>query len=400
MNTMTREQHQQAQGFVQCFVVDSATGEVVKEYPKQKNLILNQGMDQVASTVWANLFIYCSAGNGVTPTSDDSGVTTAAQSGTSVTLTGGTYTFTSTVVDGGNVIKWDTGEEALIVSVADGTNCTVSNSATVADGPFTVYRTNQTQLSSQLKRTNNYLTGTIYCGTILSANVYKMRRTYDFTAEISGANYTEIGLGWDSSIATAIFSRILLAAPVPVLAGQQLRVTYELQLSLSPPSTISKTAIIGGWPVAPALTTDGVEAIQFVGLWSINSSTGNATQFDTGQGASEPSMASNIGVFVSDTATAPNSLGNSISRAATGSVAATRAAYVAGNYYVDKTGTIPVGTGNSTAIRSMGFGYNAPNNFFPYTATTVVFVFNEAQTKLNTHTLSLTYRFSWSRVLS
>ena len=80
MNQIIAGQHQQAQGWVQCFVVDAATGEVVKEYPRQKNLILNQGMDQVATNYWADCFVYCSAGIGTTPTSDDSSPTTAAQS--------------------------------------------------------------------------------------------------------------------------------------------------------------------------------------------------------------------------------------------------------------------------------------------------------------------------------
>lgn len=399
MNQISTAQQQQAQGFVQCFVVDSATGHVVKEYPRQKNLILNQGMDQVATDYWANLFVHCSAGIGTTPTSDDSSPTTATQSGTGVTLSGGTFVFTDTITDAGNVIKWDTGEEAQIVSVTNPTTVVVNNSASVSAGDFVVYRTNQTQLSNQLKRTNTYLTGSPYTGTTLASNVYRMRRTFDFTAEVGTVNYTEIGLGWHVSTPTAIFSRILLAVPVPVDAGQQLRVTYELQLTLLPAAPFSKTAIIGGWPVAPAASANGTEAIQYLGLSQVNT-LGTTNNYDTGFQSSEPALTSQIGVFVSTTSTAPASFGSSISRTGTGYVAATRAAYVAGNWYVDKSGTLPVGTGNSTAIRSMGYGLNNPNLQFPYTTTTMVFVFDEAQTKLNTHTLTLTWRFSWSRVLS
>jgi len=399
MNQIIKAQHQIAQGFVQCFVVDAATGKVVKEYPRQKNLILNQGLDQVATDHWADCFRYCSAGTGVTPTSDDSSPTTASQSGTTVTLVGGTFVFTDTLTDAGKVIKWDTSEEATIITVTSPTVVEVLNSATVPAADFVVYRTNQTGLTSQLKRTSTYLTGAPYTGTTLASNVFQMRRTYDFTAEVGTINYTEIGVGWHVSTPTAIFSRILLAAPVPVTAGQQLRVTYELQLTLLPAAPFSKTAIIGGWPVAPALDTTGVEAIQFLGLSQVATS-GASQNYDNGLQASEPAQTSTIGVFVSDTSTAPASFGSSISRAGTGSVAATVAAYVVGNYYVDKTGTLAVGTGNSVALRSMGFGGHSPNTFFAYTATTMVFVFDEAQTKLNTHTLTLTWRFSWSRVLS
>ena len=399
MNTILKEQHQQAEGFVQCFVVDAASGSVVKEYPKQKNLILNQGMDQVAVNYWADLFAYCSAGNGVAPTSDDSGLTTASQSGNALTLNGGSFTLTSTLVDGGNLIKWDTGEEAMITVVASGTSATVANSASVGAGQFTVYRTNQTQLGSQLKRTNNYLAGLPYTGSVLTSNVLKMRRTFDFTAEVSGATYTEIALGWNNVSVSAIFSRILLTLPVPVLTGQQLRVTYELRITVTPSAPVSKTAIIGGWPVAPAATTDGVECVQYLGIAAPNTS-GTSTIWDGGGWSSEPSSASFCGVFVSDTATRPASFGGAIARTNTGSANTTTAAYIAGSWYVDKSGTLSVGVGNSSAIRSMGYGYHQPNNIFASTSTTIVFVFNEAQTKLNTHTLTLTYRFSWSRVLS
>lgn len=400
MNHIIRAQHQQAQGFVQCFVVDAATGQVIKEYPRQKNLILNQGMDQVASSYWADLMDYCSAGTGVTPTNDDGGVTTATQSGTTVTLSGGLFTFTDTLTDAGKVIKWTSGEEAMIVTVTNPTTVVVNNSASVSANTFVVYRTNQTQLSNQLKRTNSYLTGSPYTGTTVAVNVLKFRRTYDFTAEVGTVNYTEIGLGWSNVGATSIFSRILLSLPVTVTAGQQLRVTYELQLTVTPAVPFSKTAIIGGWPVAPALTTDGVEGVQFFGLAFVNSNGATQSGIDNGLIASEPAQTGAIGVFVSTDATAPASIGSSVSRSAVGSVGATRAAYIAGTWYVDKSGTIPVGTGNSSAIRSMGYGYHSPNNFFANTSTTMVFVFNEAQTKLNTHTLTLTWRFSWSRVLS
>ena len=398
MNKNIRVAHQEAQGFVQCFVVEAATGRVVKEYPRQKNLILNQGMDAVASNTWAKCMEYCSAGIGVTPTSDDSSPTTATQVGNTVTLSGGSFVFTDTLTDAGKVIKWDTNEEAQIVTVTNPTTVVVNNSQSVSAGDFVVYRTNQTQLSNQLKRTSAVLAGSPYTGTTLTSNVYKLRRTFDFTAEVGTVNYTEIGLGWHTSTPTAIFSRILLAVPVPVTSGQQLRVTYELQLTLTPNAPVSKTAVIGGWPVAPALTTDGVECVQYVGMASVQTNGQTSGGYDNGLTANEPSGGGSV--FVSDTATAPTSFGSSVSRAGTGEAVTTTAAYVAGNWYVDKTGTLVVGSGNSVALRSMGYGPYVLPSYHSYTQNTMVFVFNEAQTKLNTHTLTLTWRFSWSRVLS
>src|SRR5574337_1049881 len=139
MSDIIKQRHLQAQGFVQCFVVDAATKQVVREYPVQKNLILNQGMDALATQLFADCMNYCSAGTGVTPTNDDSGTTTATQSGTSVTLAGGSFTFTNTGTDAGNGIKPDTGEEAMVVSVSSPTSVTVDRSASVSAGQFTVY---------------------------------------------------------------------------------------------------------------------------------------------------------------------------------------------------------------------------------------------------------------------
>lgn len=399
MSEITRTLHQRAEGFVQCSVVDAATGKVIKEYPRQHNLILNQGMDRVASNLWADLFDYCSAGTGTTPTSDSGGVTTATQAANTVTLAGGSFTFTDTATDSGKVIKWATGEEAMIATVTNPTTAVVNNSATVGATTFVVYRTNQTQLTTQAKRTNTYLTGSPFCGTTLAANVISMRRTYDFTAEVGTVNYTEIGVGWSNVGLTSIFSRILLVAPVTVTAGQQLRVTYQLQVTVSPPAAFSKTAIINGWPVLPAAGTSGTEAVQYIGLSSVNTS-GNTTQIDNGFNASEPAQTGTLGVFLATDATAPAAFGSVISRSGAVAVSASVAAYIAGSYYVDKSATFPVGSGNGTSWRSMGIGTHNPNLWFAWTNTTMVFVFDEAQTKLNTHTLTLTWRFSWSRVLS
>src|SRR5574337_1884283 len=109
----------------------------------------------------------------------------------------------------------------------------------------------QTQLSSQQKRTNTYLTGSPYCSTVLATNVLKLRRTYDFTAEVGTVNYAEIALGWSNTGATNIFSRILLASVVPVNSGQQLRVTYELQITITPLAPYTRSVVINSWPVAP-----------------------------------------------------------------------------------------------------------------------------------------------------
>lgn len=391
-------------------MVDAATGKVVKEYPRQKNLILNQGMEKVYDLAWANLMLWCSAGTGTTPTSVDSGaVTVVSWAGTTLTLSGGAL-LTNTATDAGKIIKFDSGEEARIATVdADPLIAYTTTSAPGSPtGLFTIYNTNQTTLGTLLKSTQTYLTGAPYCQTVLTANVYALRRTYDFTAEVGTVNYTEISVGWVSALITptALFSRILLAAPVAVTAGQQLRVTYELDLTLLPAASTVRAAIpIAGWPVSPAPNTNGTEAIQLIGLQAVSSADGTSVDFDIGAAVNEPSTTGAL--FLSTVSTAPQTMaaihaaGFPVTRAGTSpaGVGVTRAAYIPNSFYADKTGTFAVGVANRSDWRSMGLGSTAGGTF-AYDRYTILFVFDSSQTKLNTHTLTLTWRFSWSRVLS
>lgn len=387
-----QQAHTQAEGWFQCQVVRD--GVVLREHPPQHNLILNQGMNRVAVTPWLNLTDYCNAGTGNTPTSDDSGATTAAQAGagTTVVLSGGTFVFTNTATDAGKMIKWDSGQEARIVTVTSPTQVEVLPAATISAGEFTVYRTNQTTLAAHVKRSNTYLVGAGNTETTLAANVLSHRTTYDFTAETGPVAYQEIAVGWGTG-ATDIFNRMLTTGVVTVNSGEQLRVVYQLNLTLTPNSSTPATAAISGWS-----STDGDEAMQLLGLKKIELSTGahNAyysynNYFDGGQLTGEPGSGGSV--FVSTTTTAPAAFGSSVSRTDTGSVGTTTAAYVAHNHYVDKTGLLGVGVGNSAVIRSMGYGNGS-------SAPVMIYVFDNNMTKLNTYTLSLTWRFSWGRTLA
>ena len=112
---------QSLHGKARLSIIDAKTKKVIRQLPWQKNMITNYGMNTYPSGTydrgWTNGFNYACAGTGLTPTTDDSGVTQATQAGTTVTLSGGAFTFTDTATDAGKVIKWDTTEEAMIVTV-------------------------------------------------------------------------------------------------------------------------------------------------------------------------------------------------------------------------------------------------------------------------------------------
>jgi hypothetical protein len=395
---ITKNISQACQGRMRWMVVDSKTQEVVRESGWIKNLILNLGMNRVAVNYYADCFTYCVAGTGVTPTNQASGATTAVQSGSSVTLSGGTFTFTDTATDAGKIIKWDSsGEEATIVTVISPTSVTVSNSASVGSNTFVVYLTQQTGLTTEVKRTNTYLTGLGNCGTTYVGATGQHRRTFDFSAEVGTVVYTEVGFSWAASPGNNLFSRLLLPAPVTVNASQQLRIVYELWVTLVPSSPASKTAIITGWS-----STTGNEQVVGGGLATIATSGLTNSSFP-GVYGNEPSLGSNLGVYLSTDSSAPATFNTGDDRSPNAAYTNLIAqAYVSDTYTRDKTAVFDLNTGNRSDWRSMGYGYHGPNVWFAYQSNynCYVFVFDNPQEKLNTHTLTLTFRWSWSRVLS
>lgn len=245
-------------GRMKIFVVDAKTGRVVQERPWQNNLILDQGLNNYATRSWAELMSFCAAGNGITSTKQV--VTgTGSQSGTTVTLSGSAYSFVSG--DVGSWVKWTSGEEAKITAFTNGTTVTVDRTQTVAAGTCCLYRCGQVGLSSEVKRTSvanatfhpEFILGdgTRSQATIADdvAGTVKLRRTYDHTAEVADTNYTEIGISHSNSAGNNLFSRVYLNGTVTVLNGQQLRVQYELTVTI--PYSITRPTInlpISGWP--------------------------------------------------------------------------------------------------------------------------------------------------------
>lgn len=242
-------------GRVQVHVVNRK-GQVISTRPWQNNLILDQGMDYYGNkNTFANMMSYCAAGTGTTPTRDVMDGT-ASQAATTVTLAGSTYTFSGG--DVGKWIGWAGGQQAKITAYVSGTQVTVNRSQTVSSGSATLYRCNQVGLATEAKRTNTYPSYTYTDGRGASASwgvggppaVLTLRRTYDFTAEVGSVNYTEIGISPTATAGNNLFSRILLAGAVTVASGQQLRITYELAITIAgttrPSQTLPSTG--GGWP--------------------------------------------------------------------------------------------------------------------------------------------------------
>src|SRR5689334_5175565 len=98
-------------GRVKLQVIDD-DGNVLDEGPWVNNLMLNQGMDNINEVFYADLFLYAAIGTAILATVLDSGATECDQATTTVTADGAIFVSG----DVGNVIKWDSGEEATITA--------------------------------------------------------------------------------------------------------------------------------------------------------------------------------------------------------------------------------------------------------------------------------------------
>lgn len=384
-----------AAGYLKWQVIDGATGQVVRDSGPEwiRNLILNTGLNAVAVRAWVVCFEYAICGTGVRPTSVDSLTVNA-------TLSSGTITADASFFDGSDVgaeLKWDDGTRALITSYASPTTV-VTDATGSATGHFVKYNTQDTSLQIETKRTTTKLTGAGNCGTTTDGAQMQFRRTFDFTVESVPQNYTEVGFSWVATGANTTFSRILLPSAVPVGVGQQLRVTYELRVTLTPSLPVSRTAAISGWS-----NTSGVEQTQMVFFGTVDtlgaSQTGGA-----GTLASEPFDFGGAfwNAFLSPEYSPPAAFESAVNRSTGAGYgdSVTRSAYAANSFYVDATAVFNVGTANRTDLRSFGYGFHNPNSYFASIQTAYVFVMANNQTKDNAHTLTLTFRMSWSRDLA
>ena len=241
-------------------------GKVIFETPFAPNLILENGMTALATNVLTSLFTYCAIGSDSTPTEQTSGAITATTSGTA--CTSNTAFFDSGMV--GQLIYFPgTGQSATITVFTDNQHVTLNATLGIASGLiFDIFAINQTGLGDEIKRTNNYLTGSGNCGTTYSGGVYTHQRTYDFPIEVGTVVYNEVGFSAASGAGANLNMRgIFSTAPITVVAGQQLRVIYFVLVTVTPISPRSRTVPISGWPALqyPVAFSSSTNLVTLVG---------------------------------------------------------------------------------------------------------------------------------------
>lgn len=417
-------------GQIKTFVVEN--GKVVKEYPIQKNLILNRFMEDLYDRNFEDMFNFAVASVGTTATTFDSGTTEASQTGTTVTIntSTGAFTFDDTFNHSGscvgNVIKWDSGEERRIVSRTSSTvvEVTANPNGNVVQGPFTVYGTNQTRMATNTagneERSGPAIAGTSYvsgdCGTQVNTSTGEITffRTFDFAIRADGNRgaastpYKEVGFSEIGTVGgTTINSRIVLSTPVAVELGQQLRIEYDLIVTVSPitPETIA-TNPITGW------TSAGKQQIQlamFENILAAGTTSASGRPLDP-----QYITANQVCASLTTVATAHNAFNTNGPDRSAGAASlqtdstltkSTKQTYgtvsEVHRLSLDKQASWAAATGNGTwqAI-CLGQQNTAVLGCLTAAHQAFVYIMDIPQVKDSIHSLDINFRFTWSRTLS
>lgn len=398
-------------------IVDKDNNVIWEQPDWKKNLILNQGMDGLATIAYADVMTNAVAGTGTRLNSIDSGTSTGSVAGNTFTLTvvdiSGLQSLTASAggytsaVSAGDMILFDNQAQVMVTAVSNLT-ASVTPSTSVSPQHFVVFKTSQAGLQTlhQHGNSSGYTQflgnqdGT-YAGTTIVGNIQKNRRTWDLAYETASIIFTEVGVGWGTAN-NQVFSRVLLPQTQSIQANQKLRLLYELDIAVFPTASspgIPFTASISGWPVAPSTDCGGFYNLQFpplIGGWVSIVGTNGGTDNRGG----DPGGGNGIAFFISNSSASLANYNSNRNNTGTAwaSQPAVGEAYVPLSFTKYYDATFDVATMNRNDIRSMGCGtgYNNAVGQWPVFAC----VFNQPQTKTSIQTLSLTFVWNWGRTLA
>jgi hypothetical protein len=365
-------------------------GSIAAELPWKKNLILDQGLNNVSAYSWSRLFSNCAIGTSADPVKRDSGLTTFTRAGNVVTASANFFE----AADVGRLIKFDSGEEMHVTFFTDAQNVTVNIAGALAASQGTVWYVNLTGHTAEAKRTNTTIGGAAENKTTFSVDTITHQRQFIFPAEVGPVTYREIGWSHSGEAGANLFGRdVIPGAGDSLVAGQQYQVIVTLIVKIKPAAiTASPNVGTGG------LNSAGNINHQFIGLFGAYqcfSRVGQDALFplepaSDGYGTRIAAI-SNAYVLNPGVSTEADSG----SWGALGYKNVVRSAYAAGSFTVDLSATFGV----AEAVGNiMGFGWGPPNGGSMGTLG-LALMLTTPQAKDSLHTLTVVLRLTWGRTL-
>lgn len=261
----------------------------------------------------------------------------------------------------------------------------------------------QTTLVAQLKSSNSYFSGSGANGTVNDTVTGSAthKRTYEFTAETGAVSYNEIGIGVLST--GDLFSRVVLPSTLNLIAGDNLRVVYQLTISIPQvitPSAVSLTTT--GWDATGQLKVVGTFANIFGTMDSLGAFSGGlVSRALSGRGGTSFGTNNNFNLLSTAAFPAVNAaLWPLTVVSAQAAQVYSIATYTAGSFIRDMTYTVPPASPVSsiTNVRSV-YWTGSPNAFVSSAQSAgLMLLLNADQPKSNEYRLSFTYRFTWARI--
>ena len=420
-------------------------GQIIKDTGYIKNLILNAGMDQIASKPFAELTCCCIIGTGsaeTRKTSNPDVTNYTSGSGydanlynTLVYRVGSFVSFSDvnvtasiiTTSDIGRIIKIENDGNYLISSRTNSLTCSVLNiNGTVPTGVsynnnYTIYFTNQTTMSYEIYRIgkvndNSGTPDSVYgyygnCSSTIQSGSIRHTRVYYLNTVTDRLSTTikEIGFGWSPTAnSQTLFSRIRLTegpsgSAVIINTGQELIVLYELNIGVSPNTPTSSSLNL-------LTTASGSVQCELYGLSKITSA-GRTSYFDDGLHGNEPYYYNNYNIYGLPTSSYKGLYIYSSSDSSSFSTWGTNVnrtsnyvtksiyyipPYTSSNYFINKIAIFNDTESINSDLRTIGIGLDNANSG----KNLLTFLFDSSQNKQNGYLMSVSQSFTWNRLLS
>ena len=420
-------------------------GQIIKDTGYIKNLILNAGMDQIASKPFAELTCCCIIGTGseeTRKTSNPDVTNYTSGSGydanlynTLVYRVGSFVSFSDvnvtasiiTTSDIGRIIKIENDGNYLISSRTNSLTCSVLNiNGTVPTGVsynnnYTIYFTNQTTMSYEIYRIgkvndNSGTPDSVYgyygnCSSTIQSGSIRHTRVYYLNTVTDRLSTTikEIGFGWSPTAnSQTLFSRIRLTegpsgSAVVLNTGQELIVLYELNIGVSPNTPTSSSLNL-------LTAASGSVQCELYGLSKITSD-GRTSYFDDGLHGNEPYYYNNYNIYGLPTSSYKGLYIYSSSDSSSFSTWGTNVnrtsnyvtksiyyipPYTSSNYFINKIAIFNDTESINSDLRTIGIGLDNANSG----KNLLTFLFDSSQNKQNGYLMSVSQSFTWNRLLS